>query len=160
MAKYAKQTTISRSKSRDQIEAMLRRYGAEIIITNDTNLEHVLLVGWMLQGIQYKFVLPLPDPKDERFTLTETGKERDIDVSMKYYDQAMLQYWRIAYQYLYMMHELQVATGMEFKEIFAPLAVFKDGTTVWQRAAEVIETISKGNGMEALMPPDKGKRGA
>ncbi len=159
MAKYASRTSVSRNQSRDQIEVLLRRRGAEFINMNDTNPQNVLLVHWMRIGVPYKFELQLPAPDDPEITHSSKGKPRTEKQVEERQNQVIRQFWRIAHQYLYMLHEMMEATGMEFREAFAPLIMLKSKMSVWQAAVVAgDEALSKGMGLEALMPPETGKK--
>ena len=154
MPRYAQDTRISKSKSRDQIEAILMRCGAREIFTNDMNRDNLLFVVWTLHERPYKFVLPLPSPDDLEFTATPTGKERDADKARAEWEKAVRQYWRIAREYIYMLTEMMEACGMEFHEAFGPLLALKNGANVWQTAAVNADKIQHGGGLLELMGPE------
>lgn len=155
MPRYAQNTKIARSKSRDQIEAILMRCGAREIFTNDMNKENILFVAWKIHGKPYKFVLPLPAPDDPQFTTTATGLERHPDNAAEAWQKAIRQYWRIAREYIYMLTEMMEACGMEFHEAFSPLLALKNGANVWQTAAMNAEAIQHSGELMALMGPEK-----
>ncbi|MFB3079574.1 MAG: hypothetical protein ACE1Y4_16365 [Lysobacterales bacterium] len=158
MPKYAADTKVSRSKSRDQIEAILMRCGAREIFTNDMNSHNTLFVAWKIHGKPYKFVLPMPAPDDIKFTRTATGLMRGEAAAMDSWQKAVRQYWRIAREYIYMLTEMMEACGMEFHEAFAPLLALSDGGNVWQIAAVNADAIQHQGTLLELMGPEK-KRG-
>lgn len=154
MPRYAENTKIARSKSRDQIEAILLRCGAREIFTNDLNRDNLLFVAWKIHDRPYKFVLPMPSPDDPQFTTTPTGKQRDSDTAHAAWEKAIRQYWRIAREYIYMLTEMMEACGMEFHEAFGPLLALKDGSNVWQMAAVHADKIQHEGGLLELMGPN------
>ena len=135
MPRFAAGTTVSKNKTREQIESLLLKYGATSIFTNDVNEQNILWVAWIIDKRPYKFEMPLPERDAHDFKYTATGKDRHEDKVIELWQQAVRQYWRIAREYIYMLHEILEATGMEFHEAFAPLLALKGGGNVWMAAA-------------------------
>src|SRR5688500_2693571 len=59
MTRYAATTEVSSSRSRDEIERTLTRYGADQFLYGWQETSAV--VGFRMHGRQIKFMLPLPD---------------------------------------------------------------------------------------------------
>lgn len=90
MGKYAANTNVSSELSRLEIEKTLLRYGAN-------NFAYAMtagkaLIGFTMYERQIKFVLPLPE-KDE-FRFTPTGRERTENSQYEAWEQACRQRWR------------------------------------------------------------------
>ena len=95
MTQYAATTEVSSSRSRDEIERTLVRYGADQFMYGWQ--DNAAVVGFRMNGRQIKFVLPLPSKDDEAFTRYESrGKliARTPDAAAKLYEQSIRQKWR------------------------------------------------------------------
>ncbi len=93
MRKYAENTRVSTAKSKAEIEALLTKYGATGFVTgwNDKGAA----VGFVMQGKQIKFLLPLPDKTDKQYLYTPAGKKlRSSDESIKAWEQDCRSRWR------------------------------------------------------------------
>jgi hypothetical protein len=89
---YASQTAVSSDRSRAEIEKTLRRYGATSFAYGWN--EHAATIVFEMNDRRVRFALPLPDPKERRFTHTDTGKPRAATVAETAYEQAVRQSWR------------------------------------------------------------------
>lgn len=155
MPRFAKETSVSRNKTKDEIEKLLMSYGARTIFMNDTNEQNVLFVAWKIEGKSYKFELPLPAPDDKQFTHYESRSgRRSKEKAHALWEGAIRQYWRIGKNYIYMLMEMMEACGMEFHEAFAPLLALHNGSNVWMTAATNAKEISHSGSLMALMPPE------
>lgn len=87
---YAKKTDVSCARSRVDIESTLQRYGADqfAYATKDGQA----LIGFVMQGRQVRFILPLPSR--EKFRITPTGRERTEKSQNDAWEQACRQRWR------------------------------------------------------------------
>lgn len=112
---YAENTSVSSEKSRAEIEHTLIRYGAD-----------QFMYGWNDQGavVQFraserhvKFVLPMPDKTDERFTTTPGGKRtRTADAALKAWEQETRRRWRA----------LALAVKAKLEVVASGIATFED----------------------------------
>lgn len=64
MNRYAEKTTVAVSKSREEIDRTMTRFGATGIVYMRDDERHVVVVGFKKDGRQYRFNLPLPHPAD------------------------------------------------------------------------------------------------
>lgn len=79
MSHYAENTQVPTSKSRDEIERTLIRYGAtQFLYGWDGPL---VLIGFTMNNRQIKFRLPMPDPNAREFTHTDTRRTRRSDTA-------------------------------------------------------------------------------
>jgi hypothetical protein len=95
VTKYAAATDVTSSRSRDEIERTLQRYGADEFLYGWKETDAI--VGFRMQGRQIKFILPLPARNAKEFTeYTSRGKlwARTDDAALKLYEQAVRQRWR------------------------------------------------------------------
>lgn len=89
---YASQTTVSSERSRAEIEKTLRRYGAKSFAYGWN--EATATIMFEIGDRRIRFMLPLPNPKDRKFTHTATGKPRNGSNVEQTYEQAVRQSWR------------------------------------------------------------------
>lgn len=90
--KFAASTDVPASRSRDEIERTLTRYGATGFLYGWSGARAQL--AFEIRDRRVRFELPLPDRTDGAFTRTETGKPRAATAAATAYDQAVRQRWR------------------------------------------------------------------
>lgn len=129
MTRYASNTEVSSDSSRMEIERTLRRYGAEQFMNGwDPNRA---IVAFVIHGRQVRFILPMPDPNDRRFTHTPTrGTPRSATARAAEYEQAIRQSWRALNLVIKAKLEAVEAGIVSFDLEFMPHFVLPDGSTV------------------------------
>lgn len=91
--KYADKTSVPVERSKAEIEATLVRYGASQFISGWSGNE--AKVGFMMNGRQIMFTLPLPNPQDKAFTHTPGRNiKRTPPEQQKAWEQGCRQRWR------------------------------------------------------------------
>lgn len=91
MSRYAASTDVSSSRSRDEIERTLERYGADQFLYGWQ--DNAAVVGFRMEGRQIRFILPLPGKNERRFTQHSRGT-RTPEAALKEWEQAVRQRWR------------------------------------------------------------------
>jgi hypothetical protein len=91
VTRYAANTEVSSTKSRDEIERTLARYGADQFMYGWQNESAV--VAFRKDMLRIKFVLPLPDRRAKEFAQSLRGP-RTEEAAAKLYEQAVRQRWR------------------------------------------------------------------
>ena len=152
---YAANTTVSVEKSRAEIETTLARYGAQ-----------AFAYGWDQRGAQLEFVasnrrvrfiLPLPDKTDEKFTHYKRGQygslqRRTPEAALTQWEQACRQRWRALCLVIKAKLEAVDAGISEFEDEFLAHTVLPDGTTFGQWARPQLDDVFANNAMPALLP--------
>lgn len=92
MSRYAENTSVKAETSRAEIERTLTRYGASAFAYSWQ--EGHASIGFLANGIEVRFVLPLPTVDDREFTHTPTGRPRASAVVKVEHDKAIRQRWR------------------------------------------------------------------
>ena len=149
MATYAANTDVASSRSRDEIERTLLRYGADQFLYGSQ--DGSALVGFRMEGRQVKFVLPLPDKQDHQFTHHSRG-ERTTEAALKGWDQSVRQRWRALALVIKAKLEA-VESGISiFEDEFLANIVLPTGETAgdWMRP-QIAEAYRIG-AMPALLP--------
>ncbi len=79
MTKYAAQTDVPADRSRSEIERTVTRFGATSFAYGWEGSTAV--VGFVLDGRQYRFTLPMPDREAPEFRLSPTGRQRSCSAA-------------------------------------------------------------------------------
>jgi hypothetical protein len=147
MAKYAENTEVSQERSRAEIETTLRRYGADAFSYGWE--ERRAVIAFRANGRQIRFVIDMPDPKDDEFTKVATGAnqftagtkvvDRKPEAAYKLWEQATRQRWRALALVVKAKLEAVDAGISEFEEEFLAHIVLPDGSTVGKQIRPHIE---------------------
>ena len=93
MTRYASDTSVPADRSRLEIEATLRRYGATEFASGWS--ERKAVIGFRISDLQIRFELQMPDPADPEFTHTPgRGQKRTQAAAQAAWEQATRQRWR------------------------------------------------------------------
>lgn len=90
MAKYATNTSVAIAKSQQEIQTILRKYGARKFGTMENPTKIYLMFEYENFAIQIEW--PLPDRN--QFEVTPSGRRRKRNQIEEAYDQAVKQRWR------------------------------------------------------------------
>lgn len=113
MTRYAASTEVSSSRSRDEIERTLERYGADQFLYGWQ--DSAAIVGFRMNALHIKFILPLPAKDEKRFTQHSRGV-RTTDAALKEWEQAVRQRWRA----------LALVIKAKLEAVESGIAVFED----------------------------------
>lgn len=130
MARYAAGTDVSTDRSRGEIEATLRRYGADQFVSGWDASRAML--GFRIDDRHVRFELPMPNRDDDEFRMTPTGRERVARQRDEAYEQEVRRRWRALS--LAVKAKLEaVETGIaSFDDEFLAYLVLPSGATVGQ----------------------------
>lgn len=149
MSRYAEQTQVSSSKSRDDIERTLSRYGAhEFAYAWDGGRA---MIQFSLEERRVRFVLPLPDRQSADFTETPTGKPRSASAAEAQYDQAVRQRWRALHLVIKAKLEAVESGITEFDEEFLAHIVLPNGSTVGDSTLPAVKGMCEVGKMRPLL---------
>lgn len=113
MSRYASNTDVTASRSRDEIERTLERYGADQFLYGWQ--DNAAVVGFRMNGRNIKFILPLPAKDEQRFTHHSRGL-RTADAALKEWEQATRQRWRA----------LALVIKAKLEAVESGIAIFED----------------------------------
>lgn len=153
MTRFAEKTDVSASRSRDEIERTLERYGADQFLYGWQEASAVL--GFRMNGRHIKFVLPLPSRDDEAFNIYLRGSvryQRESEQALKLWEQATRQRWRALS--LVVKAKLEaVETGITtFDDEFLAHIVLPNGATAGEWLKPQVEDAYRLGTMPALLP--------
>lgn len=137
MPHYAEQTSVPSDRSRSEIERTLTRYGATAFQYGWA--EGRAAIGFVKDGRQIRFVLPLPDRAAREFTQTPTGRDRSAAQAEATYEQAGRQRWRALALMVKAKLEAVDAGIVSFEAEFLPHTVLPSGRTVFDEVAPAVE---------------------
>ncbi len=126
MSRYASQTSVSITRSRDEIEKILTNYGADQFVYGWE--EKRAFIQFRAEQRSVRFLLVMPD--EQEFALTPTGQRRSADAKTKAWEQANRQRWRALKMVIQAKLEAVESGITEFEAEFLAHVVLPDGTTV------------------------------
>src|SRR5690606_3888596 len=129
MTRYAAETSVSQDRSRAEIEATLKRYGATSFMY--ASEPTAAMIGFRISDRMVKFVLPMPDPNSRDFTHHSRG-QRTPDAALKAWEQAGRQRWRALALVIKAKLEAVAAGITTIEDEFLAHTVLPDGSTVGQ----------------------------
>lgn len=152
MPRYASQTTVSSEKSRNEIERMLTKYGADSFMYGWETGRAV--IAFRMSDRHIRFNLPMPERQSDEFRLTPTKylERSDVDAE-RAYEQAVRQRWRALALCIKAKLEAVEAGIVEFETEFLAHVVMPNGRTVGELALpQLEESYAKGESRLMLLP--------
>lgn len=150
---YAENTGVPIERSRAEIEALLRKYGADKF-SSGWNAEQAG-VSFACRGKLVKFVLPFPDRNDQRIAQrrTRSGWTRRADaIAAKAYDRELRRRWRALALVIKAKLEAVESGITTFETEFMPHFVMPDGKTVAEHALPMIEQAYQTGKVPLMLP--------
>ena len=145
---YARDTNVSVNRTREEIIAILERYGADAFgYAQDGNHQ---VVFFRMEGRRVRLSVEMPGP--EEFILTPTGIRRTPATQHRMHNQACRQRWRA--MLLLIKAKLEgVASGITtLEEEFLAHIYLPDGRTVGEFIQPQIEESYRTGQMPPLLP--------
>jgi hypothetical protein len=147
---YAKDTSVSVSKTEAEIKAVIRRYGATSFASFETTL--AAMIAFEMKGRRVLFKLPLPDKESKEFKVTPTGKVRVPVQALAAWEQACRSRWRALFLCIKAKLE-SVEAGIEtFDDAFLAHIQMPDGLTVGEHVKPNIALAYEKQTMQPLLP--------
>lgn len=152
---YAANTTVTVEKSRGEIERILQRYGCTKFVYGWE--EQGAMIWFEAQGRRIKFVLPLPNPRDQRFTHYRRGEYGALQVrsetaAQAQFEQACRSRWRALALIIKAKLEAVESGIVTFEDEFLAHTMLPSGETFGEWASPQFDAIYSGGGMPALLP--------
>lgn len=149
--RYAASTSVGADKSRAEIERILQRYGATGFLYG-WNQDRAV-IGFHMQNRQIKFVLQMPDKKDEAFWTTPGQRRRRKESqALRAWEQATRQRWRALALAVKAKLEAVEAGIASFDGEFLPYIVLPGGETVADFMLPQIETAYATGKIPKMLP--------
>jgi hypothetical protein len=147
---YAENTSVSVSKTKGEIDGLLRKHKATGFGSFEE--QNRALLVFQMQERRIRFELPLPAQMDKRFILTTQGKVRSVDAAMMAWEQACRSRWRALFLCIKAKLE-SIESGIEtFEDAFLAHIQMPDGKTVAEHVKPNIAIAYQTNPMQPLLP--------
>lgn len=151
MARFAEGTTVPVEKSKAEIEATLARYGATAFASGWQG--NLASIQFEARGRRVRFLLPLPDRADRRFTHTPgRGLPRRPDEVQREWEAGCRQSWRALALVVKAKLEAVAAKITTFEDEFLANIVLPDGATVADHVKPKIALAYQSGAMPPLLP--------
>ena len=137
MATYATGTTVPISKSRDEIEKTLTRYGATAFAYGWDDDRGLASVQFAMQGRQVRLMIPTPNMADAY--RTPTGQRRSEGAAQSAHEAAKRQRWRAMLLIVKAKLEAVESGIVSFEQEFLAHMVLPTGATVYEDLAAPVE---------------------
>lgn len=153
MTRYAQGTEVTVEKSRAEIERTLTRYGA-------TEFAYgwrpgMAMVQFHMEQRAIRFLLPMPDPAEARFTSYKRGYatyERSKDAARSLWEQACRQRWRALALVVKAKLEAVESGISTFEAEFMANILLPDGSTFGEWAVPQIRRVYEQHVMPSMLP--------
>lgn len=136
---YARNTTVTEDRSRQEIERMLMKYGASRFGCMSDYEHRIALIEFSYRKIAIQMRIPLPDPKAKQFTMKERGYGlRSANVARDLFSKEVRRRWRslsLALKAKLVAVEDGITT---FENEFMPYMVTDNGQTLAERFGHLI----------------------
>lgn len=153
MTRYASNTSVSVATSKAEIERIVERYGASQFMSGwDANKA---IIAFAMEGRQVRFILPMPDRTERRFTHHSRG-QRTPEAALKEWEQACRQRWRALALVLKAKLEAIESNISTFENEFLSNIILPNGRTVGEETLPKIAEAYAGKGMPNLLPDYSG----
>lgn len=148
--RYAENTSVSSDRSRNEIEATLRRYGAERFAYGWG--PDGAQIGFHIGGRAVRFSLPLPDRNAPEFRFTPARRyTRSKEQQEEAYEQAVRQRWRALALVIKAKLEAVEAGITTLENEFLAHVALPSGKTVGDWLRPQLDEVYRTNEMPALM---------
>ena len=150
---YAKETEVTPSASKAEIERDLGRFGATGFLTGQDDVAGRAFVGFQARERQVRMFVPLPTYKE--MIRTPTGKMRTETQIANAREKETRRRWR-ALALAIKAKLVAIADGVEtFEDAFMPYVVMPDGSTVGDQVRPAIADAYTTGTMPKLLPGPK-----
>lgn len=147
---YAETTSVSVSKTKGEIDGLLRKHKATGFGVFE-ELKRAILVFEMAER-RIVFHLPLPDRGEKRFRFDGRGRLRSSDAILSAWEQACRSRWRALFLCIKAKLE-SIESGIEtFEDAFLAHIQMPDGHTVSEHVRPRIASAYSGEPMQPLLP--------
>jgi hypothetical protein len=147
---YAENTKVSPSRSREEVEKILTRYGASSFASGQDRDQ--IMFAFVAKDRSVRIRVPMPRMDERRFTHTPTGLRRPEPASIEAHGQAVRQRWRSLALVVKAKLEAVESGIVSFDEEWAAFLVLPDGQTVGDHLLPKITEAYASGQVPALLP--------
>ena len=149
---FAEGTSVPIERSKAEIEGMLIRYGADQFVSGWGEQE--ARIQFRANGRNVRFVLPIPDKTEKRFThqAKRAWRPRTQGEAVKAWEQELRRLWRALALVVKAKLEAVQSGIVGFEDEFMAHIVLPDGKTVAEHARPMIAAAYETGKVTALLP--------
>lgn len=149
-SRYAENTTVSTSRSREEIERTLQRFGATGFMYGWNPQKQSL--AFEIENRRIRYDVPMPPPNDRMFTHTATGYVRAKDAAKAEYDKETRRRWRAVA--LIVKAKLEaISSGISsLDDEFLPRYVLPSGATFGEEIKPQIDRALDAGALPPMLP--------
>lgn len=148
--RYAQHTDVSQSRSKEEIERLIERYGADQFVSGWRKGQ--AMISFTLHNKIVRILLPLPDPDDEEFRKTPTGRARRDGSVNEHYHREVRRRWRSLALVIKAKLEAVESGITTFEQEFLAHIVMPDDRTVAEHAFPWMEKAIATGQVPKLLP--------
>lgn len=153
MSKFASETKVPVAKSKQEIEAIVTRYGAHQVMIGSSPSQ--AMAAFTMEGRQVRMIIALPDRDSREFTHHSQGA-RTEESAKRQWEQACRQRWRALALVIKAKLEA-VASGISvFEDEFLANIVMPNGRTIGDEVRPKITEAYESGNMPPLLPDYSG----
>lgn len=157
MARYSSSTTVAVSKTRGELEALLKNRGAEGFGYAWKGRDCV--VSFQLNGRLILYRIPMPDRADVRFTHSPAGRCRKLDSAHAAWEQSERQIWRALLLVVRAKIEAVEAGISTIEQEFLAWTSLPNGSTVHEWLEPQIATLGRDGKLPKLIAAPRSSDG-
>ncbi len=147
---YAERTEVAVSKTKGEIDALLRRHKAAAFATMEE--AHRATIAFRMEGRNITFRLPLPDATADEFARNGNNAVRSPEKRAEAWEQACRSRWRALFLCIKAKLEAVESRIETFEEAFLAHVMMPDGMTVAEHAAPMIALSYETGTVRPLLP--------
>jgi len=150
--RFAEKTKVPISKSKAEIEELLRKNGASGFVSGWDDESGEQRIMCRINGRMLRFTVDAVNPNDPKFTHTESGRERNEDLVASAIENEERRRWRALLLIIKAKLEI-IASGLStFQKEFLADIVLPTGPTVEEWLGPQLEQAYETKAMPPLLP--------
>jgi hypothetical protein len=130
MGRYASGSIVSEGRSKEEIEKLLVRFGADQFMSGWDKEHSRVMIGFRFDGRAYRIQIAMLDRDDETITHTPTGYERAKGTADKEFSKETRRRWRVLAAYIKALVVGVEENVLRWEEALLPYAILETGQTV------------------------------
>lgn len=140
MTRYASRTEVSEGRSKEEIEKILVRFGADQFMYGRDKENSRVMIGFRYMGRSYRIQIGMPDRDDPCVAETPTGRKRSGAIIDAELGKEMRRRWRVLAAYIKALVVGVEEDVLTWEEALLPYALLETGKTV---AEEMLPRMAK-----------------
>jgi hypothetical protein len=159
ISRYAEKTSVSAHRSIEEIDHILKRYGATQFATGRDDDGRRAIISFRISKISYKLEIPIPDKSEFAFSGAGYRKRKRTPLQIdQAYEQAYRQRWRAMALVIKAKLEATAAGISSIEKEFMPDIMLPGGITVKDYLIPQLADAMQSGKMPLALPFFEGKK--